>query len=227
MLSLGLFGEEKGSRGQRYVLFSHRCNTQDVSEPCVREWQRRRKTAGEVDLADKGQTSHRKLEINGSAGYAPYIHSPANARCCDLMARLTYPGPVMKTRARHTDKHTRRRTETHTNETLPPRYLAGCILGAPQQSPSPSLSSWRMDLGNCQLKWNPICGVERGGHIECSTHTHIIHTHPRMQTQSTVVETSLSFCPETGVDPHAGLHVGNTSNRQHYPWLHLWKLQHD
>ena len=89
--------------------------------------------------------------------------------------------PVMKTRARHTDKHTRRRTEAHTNETLPPRYLAGCILGAPPQSPSPSLSSWRMDRGNCQLKWNPICGVERGGHIECNTHKHThTHTHIHM-----------------------------------------------
>lgn len=43
----------------------------------------KRKTAGEVDLADKGQTSQRKLEINGSAGYAPraslahtHIHTP-------------------------------------------------------------------------------------------------------------------------------------------------------
>ncbi len=34
----------------------------------------KRKTAGEVDLADKGQTSQRKLEINGSAGYAPCAH---------------------------------------------------------------------------------------------------------------------------------------------------------
>lgn len=28
--------------------------------------------------------------------------------------------------------------------------------------PSPCLSRWRMDVGECQLKWNPICGVEWG-----------------------------------------------------------------
>lgn len=65
-----------------------------------------------------------------------------------------------------------RQTETHTNGTLPPLYLAGYIHCAPLQSPSLSLSSWRMDLGNCQLKWNPICGVEWGGHIQWNTHTH-------------------------------------------------------
>lgn len=38
----------------------------------------KRETAGEVDLADKGQTSHRKLEINGSAGCAPCAHKQAH-----------------------------------------------------------------------------------------------------------------------------------------------------
>lgn len=38
----------------------------------------KRETAGEVDLADKGQTSHRKLEINGSAGCTPYAHKQAH-----------------------------------------------------------------------------------------------------------------------------------------------------
>ena len=38
----------------------------------------KRKMAGEVDLADKGQTSQRKLEINGSAGYTPCAHKQAH-----------------------------------------------------------------------------------------------------------------------------------------------------
>lgn len=38
----------------------------------------KRGTAGEVEPADKGQTSHRKLEINGSAGCAPCARKQAH-----------------------------------------------------------------------------------------------------------------------------------------------------
>lgn len=43
-------------------------------------------------------------------------------------------------------------------------------LGIPQQSPSRSLSSWRMDLGNCQLKWNPHLWSRMRAHSMKHTH---------------------------------------------------------
>lgn len=84
----------------------------------------KRETAGEVDLADKGQTSHRKLEINGSAGYAPCTHKqahrPSHMQCCSLKIYLSgdHQENLM-----HTDKHMKGQTEAHTNETLPLLYL--------------------------------------------------------------------------------------------------------
>lgn len=84
----------------------------------------KRETAGEVDLADKGQTSHRKLEINGSAGYAPCTHKqahrPSHMQCYSLKIYLSgdHQENLM-----HTDKHMKGQTEAHTNETLPLLYL--------------------------------------------------------------------------------------------------------
>lgn len=108
----------------------------------------KRKTAGEVDLADKGQTSQRKLEINGSAGYAPCAHKQVHAR---THPRVHTPGKhtivefdakIDLSGARQKNLRETYRQTQHTNETLPPLYLTDYIQGAPQQSPPPiSLSS--------------------------------------------------------------------------------------
>ena len=59
----------------------------------------KRRTAKEVDQADKGQTSQQKLKINGLAGYAhsqtpAHTRISANTHCCSLMPRSTYVVPV-------------------------------------------------------------------------------------------------------------------------------------
>lgn len=73
-----------------------------------------------------------------------------------------------------------------------------------------SLSLWWMDLANCQLKWNSICGVERGGHVG--------------KTLSRFTETSLKTLPSwsTCWDSY-GQYIKETT----LPWLYLRKLQHD
>lgn len=89
----------------------------------------KRETAGEVDLADKGQTSHRKLEINGSAGYAPCARKQAHTHhqtCNAAVWRFTYLESIRKTWNIHTDKHMKRQTEAHTKwntSTSLPLYL--------------------------------------------------------------------------------------------------------
>lgn len=98
---------------------------------CVRAMCQRmtvkRKTAAEVDLPDKGQTSQRRLEINGSAGCTP-LHSTTTAftHTCtqrtqtntsgwSLTQRLTYEEPVGKIKNicdSGTDKHSGVRWKT-------------------------------------------------------------------------------------------------------------------
>lgn len=135
-----------------------------------------------------------------------HVHTLTNTERCVLMPRLTYLEPVKKPWERHTS--TLKDRWKHTNETLPPIYLtavhSGCTSTTP---PSPGLSSWRMDAGNCQLKWNSIWGVKWGGYIQWSART---QTHCKLL-----------------VGPQAGFHMCNTSTIQYYHWLHLWKLEHD
>lgn len=108
----------------------------------------KRGTAGEVDPADKGQTSHRKLEINGSAGCVPsarkqartYTHSNQHT-ALRFDGRVDLSGAPSEKLETDTQTDALRQTETHTNETLPPLYLAGYIHCAPLQSPSLGLSS--------------------------------------------------------------------------------------
>lgn len=96
---------------------------------CVRAMCQRmtvkRKTAAEVDLPDKGQTSQRRLEINGSAGCTPLhsqqpLHSHTHALSAhksgwSLTQRLTYEEPVGKIKNicdSGTDKHSGVRWKT-------------------------------------------------------------------------------------------------------------------
>lgn len=87
----------------------------------------KRETAGEVDLADKGQISHRKLEISGSAGYAPCARKQAHTHTIKHAMLQFEDLPIWSSSEKleiYIQTNTRRDRRKHTqNETLPPLYL--------------------------------------------------------------------------------------------------------
>lgn len=72
ILSLGLSEKKEFKRSEICVIFPPVQHSGCVRAMC-QGMTAKRKTAGEVDLADKGQTSQRKREISGSAGLHPVL----------------------------------------------------------------------------------------------------------------------------------------------------------
>ena len=95
-----------------------------------------------------------------------HLHTLTNTQCCSLMLKLTYLDPV-RNLERDVQKNTWKGRRKHTQMK---HFHLHTSLGIPQQSPPRSLSSWRMDLGNCQLKWNPHLWSRMRAHSMKHTH---------------------------------------------------------